>query len=254
MNITHVIAITLGISLLTACHADNRKSRKPPVQVVYRFDDHRYLELEGFYCQGGLVYVDTQRDIRSRIYDVSDGYRIFTKKFIHPSERYIAIMSYEAGAFTVSKDYGQTWGVASYSPGGGAKRYGSWPPLRETIDSFTVVNDQGFLLTKQGDLYISSKPFDDPRLQPGGEGIDYVYDGEKHHLRPRNNGTNDNSYWGKNYTSWASLQGERPWQTFAYETNWQGIPNKVPEVKNYTGWDHMRCDPDLGLPASERGK
>ncbi|EPT4648003.1 T6SS immunity protein Tli3 family protein, partial [Salmonella bongori] len=27
-----------------------------------------------------------------------------------------------------------------------------------------------------------------------------------------------------------------------------------PEVKNYTGWDHMRCDPDLGLPASERGK
>ncbi|WP_441293465.1 T6SS immunity protein Tli3 family protein, partial [Salmonella bongori] len=105
MNITHVIAITLGISLLTACHADSRKSRKPPVQVVYRFDDHRYLELEGFYCQGGLVYVDTQRDIRSRIYDVSDGYRIFTKKFIHPSERYIAIMSYEAGAFTVSKDY-----------------------------------------------------------------------------------------------------------------------------------------------------
>lgn len=118
----------------------------------------------------------------------------------------------------------------------------------------TVVNDQGFILTKWGDLYISSKPFDDPRLQPGGEGIDYVYDGEKHHLRPRNNGTNDNSYWGRNYTSWASLQGERPWTTFAYETNWQGIPNKVPEVKNYTGWDHMRCDPDLGLPASERGK
>ncbi|EOX8566030.1 TPA_asm: hypothetical protein GB606_12385, partial [Salmonella bongori] len=160
----------------------------------------------------------------------------------------------DLSGFLISRDYGQTWGGARFSPGGGAKRYGDWYPGREDIDSFTVVNDQGFLLTKQGDLYISSKPFDDPRLQPGGEGIDYVYGGEKHHLRPRNNGTNDNSYWGKNYTSWASLQGERPWQTFAYETNWQGIPNKVPEVKNYTGWDHMRCDPDLGLPASERGK
>ncbi|HCL5344098.1 TPA: hypothetical protein N2G31_002066 [Salmonella enterica] len=255
MRITHVIAITLGISLLTACHADNRKSRKPPVQVVYRFDDHRYLELEGFYCQGGLVYVDTQRDIRSRIYDVSDGYRIFTKKFIHPSERYIAIMSYEAGAFTVSKDYGQTWGVASYSPGGGAKRYGSWPPLRETIDSFTVVNDQGFLLTKQGDLYISSKPFDDPRLQPGGEGIPYSYRnsrGEQKHARlmPGFSGMD----WGWEYTSWNSLNDADPWTIFAYKPNWQGIPNNVPEVKNYTGWDHMRCDPDLGLPASERGK
>jgi len=35
-----------------------------------------------------------------------------------------------------------------------------------------------------------------------------------------------------------------PWQTFAYQTNFQDIPNKVPEVKNYTGWDRMRCDSD----------
>ncbi|EGE4658046.1 hypothetical protein SBON0708_001105 [Salmonella bongori serovar 48:i:- str. 94-0708] len=255
MNITHVIAITLGIGLLTACHADSRKSRKPPVQVVYRFDDHRYLELEGFYCEGALWYNDTQKRIRAEVVERDTPiFRVSTFKYIHPSERYIAIPWRDLSGFLISRDYGQTWGGARFSPGGGAKRYGDWYPSREDIDSFTVVNDQGFLLTKQGDLYISSKPFDDPRLQPGGEGIDYVYDGEKHHLRPRNNGTNDNSYWGKNYTSWASLQGERPWQTFAYETNWQGIPNKVPEVKNYTGWDHMRCDPDLGLPASERGK
>ncbi|MBA2168085.1 hypothetical protein CB010_006040, partial [Salmonella bongori] len=126
---------------------------------------------------------------------------------------------------------------------------------RETIDSFTVVNDQGFLLTKQGDLYISSKPFDDPRLQPGGEGIPYSYRnsrGEQKHARlmPGFSGMD----WGWEYTSWNSLNDADPWTIFAYKPNWQGIPNKVPEVKNYTGWDHMRCDPDLGLPASERGK
>ena len=103
------------------------------------------------------------------------------------------------------------------------------------------------MLTKWGDLYISSKPFDDPRMQPGGTGIDYIIEGVKHHLNPRDNGTSDNSYWGKHYTSWASVDGPDAWLTFSEETNWKNIPNKVPEVKNYTGWDHMHCDPDLGL-------
>ncbi|EAO2688225.1 hypothetical protein E2X65_24600, partial [Salmonella enterica] len=182
----------------------------------------------------------------------------------------IAIPWDDLSAILISRDYGQTWGSARFSPGGGADPYGKRiparvsdygtmlrageadRPIRKDVVSMTVVNDQGFLLTRWGDLYISSKPFDDPRLQPGGGGIDYVYDGKKYHLDPVDNGPGNNSYWGKNYTSWASLQGTRPWQTFAYETNWQGIPNKVPEVKNYTGWDHMTCDLDVGLPESER--
>ncbi|ELE2678061.1 hypothetical protein RMA32_001438 [Salmonella enterica] len=273
MKIIGFIALALGISLLPGCHAGKRNARKPPVQVIYRFDDHRYLELEGFYCEGALWYNDTRRHIRAELVERDTPiFRISFFKYVHPSEKYIVVPWDDLSAFMVSKDYGQTWGSARFSPGGGADRYGKriparmgtygvpavagefTKPLPKEVVSMTVVNDQGFILTKWGDLYISSKPFDDPRLQPGGEVIDYVYDGEKHHLRPRNNGTNDNSYWGINYTSWASLQGERPWTTFAYETNWQGIPNKVPEVKNYTGWDHMRCDPDLGLPASERGK
>ncbi|KFC99628.1 hypothetical protein GLAD_00034 [Leclercia adecarboxylata ATCC 23216 = NBRC 102595] len=28
--------------------------------------------------------------------------------------------------------------------------------------------------------------------------------------------------------------------------NWQDLPDKVPEVKGYTGWDRMRCDMDAG--------
>jgi len=230
------------------------KPALPPTQVVYQFDDHRYLELTGFYCEGALWYTDTRKGIHTEVID--RFYRIFTKKYIHPSERYIAITMYEGSAFYISKDYGRTWSVANGVPGGGVKRYqGSDYPGREEIDSFTVVNDQGFLLTKEGDLFISSKPFDDPRLQPGGEGIPYTYkdfNGTQQHDRliPGSSGQN----WGEEYTSWNSVDSSYHWLIFAYKPNWQDIPDKVPEVKNYTGWDHMRCDPDLGLPASENAK
>ncbi|MNC04200.1 hypothetical protein D3C75_516340 [compost metagenome] len=236
--------LIVGIVLLTACHA---KPKSPPTQVVYRFDDHRYLELTGYHCEGGLRYIDTERNIQHQIYDVSDGYRIFTKTFIHPSERYIAITSYEGGGFAISKDYGKTWDGASYSPGGGAIKYGDDRPQREEIESFTVVNDQGFMLTKKGDLYLSSKPFDDPRLREGGGGIEYsrYYHGVLKHdrLMPGRSGLG----WGREYLSWNSVNSPEPWVIDAYKPNWQNIPNKVPEVKNYKGWDHMRCDPDLGL-------
>ncbi|MFD3250111.1 hypothetical protein ACFPL2_25680, partial [Rahnella aquatilis] len=119
---------------------------------------------------------------------------------------------------------------------------------REEIESFTVVNDQGFMLTKSGDIYMSSKPFDDPRLEPGGSGIAYDYrdyrGNIKHdRLMPGTTGLK----WGTEYLSWNSVNSSTPWVIDAFKPNWQNIPNKVPEVKNYTGWDHMRCDPNLGL-------
>jgi len=50
--------------------------------------------------------------------------------------------------------------------------------------------------------------------------------------------------WGREYLSWNSVNDPDPWVIDAYKPNWQDIPNKVPEVKNYTGWDRMRCDLD----------
>ncbi|WP_241107239.1 hypothetical protein [Enterobacter hormaechei] len=52
---------------------------------------------------------------------------------------------------------------------------GTNQPSYEDIISFTVVNDQGFLLTKHR-LYMSSKPFEDLRILPGGLGIAYTVD------------------------------------------------------------------------------
>ncbi|KEY56976.1 hypothetical protein [Serratia sp. DD3] len=242
----NILTLLIGLVVLTGCYA---APSSPPTQVVYRFDDHRYLELVGFNCEGALWYTDTQRNIHSEV--TSQFYRIFTKRYIHPSEQYIAVTMYEGSAFYISKDYGQTWQGARYTPGGGARRYGDTNPESDDILSFTVVNDQGFIQTKSGNLYMSSKPFDDPRLQPGGTGIPYTYrdyDGSTQHdrLMPGSSGLD----WGREYISWNAVDGPDHWDIGAHNPKWQNIPNKVPEVKNYRGWDHMQCNPDLGLPAS----
>lgn len=228
--------------VLAACNA---VPKAPSTQIVYRFDDHRYLELVGFNCEGALWFTDTQRKIHSEV--SSQLYRIFTKKYVHPSEKYIAITYYDVSGVMVSKDYGKTWSDARFIPGGGAKRYGASGPEQDEVLSFTVVNDQGFIQTKSGDLYLSSKPFDDPRLQPGGEGISYTEKGANGKIR---SGVmrygNSGQSWGKEYISWNAVAGPTPWDIGYRLPQWQNIPNAVPEVTNYTGWDRMQCDPDMG--------
>ena len=236
---TFLISVLLSTVFIAGCQA---KKNEIPTQVIYRFDDHRYLELKGYYCQGALWYVDNQRGIRSEIMD--KFYRAFAGKFQHPSERYMAIPDWDVDGFAVSKDYGRTWKIATYaSVPYGVEPDGTTSPKRENVVSFTVVNDQGFLLTKQGHLYLSSKPFDDPRVLPGGSGIDYTftYDGKigTGRIDPQFPGEK----WGMSYIELSTLKG----QTNEEKAEWQGLPTKVPEVKNYTGWDHMQCDPDLGL-------
>jgi hypothetical protein len=221
-----LLILTLAVS---GCQA-----KQPPTQVVYRFDDHRYLELKGWNCEGELWYTDTQRGIHTE--PVSQFYRIFTRKYVHPAERYISIMSFDSTGFIVSKDYGQTWQSVGFSPGPNEPNGDDYAPYGDVI-SFTVVNDQGFLLTKHS-LYMSSKPFNDPRILPGGPGIHYKIEGDDHHLLPSLAGWD----WGNVYMTKKGLKES----IMQYRAEWQDLPDKVPEVKGYKGWDHMRCDMDAG--------
>ncbi|HCM9423112.1 TPA: hypothetical protein N5N76_002950 [Enterobacter asburiae] len=228
-----------GLTAAAVFIAAGCQAKEPPTQVVYRFDDHRYLELKGWDCEGELWYVDAKKGIHSQI--ASQFYRIFTKKFVHPSERYIAIPTWDSPGTMISKDYGRTW-VPQFFSVGPNEPDGSNQPSYDDIISFTVVNDQGFLQTKHR-LYMSSKPFDDPRLAAGGPGIEYTVDdgtGQKVNgkLEPRFPGP----AWGLDYITKQGLKEN----TAQFKTNYQDLPDKVPEVKGYTGWDHMRCDMDAG--------
>ncbi|HBM2620635.1 hypothetical protein LMI82_01255, partial [Enterobacter hormaechei] len=213
-----VLAAT-SVVLATGCQA-----KEPPTQVVYRFDDHRYLELKGWDCEGELWYTDTRRGIHTQ--PVSQFYRIFTKKFVHPSERYIAIPTWDDPGTIISKDYGKTWSPQFFSVGPNEPD-GTNQPSYEDIISFTVVNDQGFLQTKHR-LYMSSKPFEDPRILPGGPGIAYTVDdgmGNKvsDTLDPRFPGW----AWGMVYMTKQGLKHS----TQQFKANWQDLPDSVPEVK-----------------------
>ncbi|MRT04538.1 T6SS immunity protein Tli3 family protein [Ewingella americana] len=231
------LSLAMMASLLTVLGCS--RPQETPTQVIYRFDDHRYLELKGWYCEGALYYVDPIRGIRSEV--ASQFYRAFADKYVHPSERYIAIPSWDTDAFAVSKDYGETWRSGDFATNTHTvEPNGTWSPLRENMLSFTLVNDQGFLLTRQGNLYMSSKPFDDPRVMPGGPGVDYVdMDGEKQNIAPGSAGPR----WGLEYIATKAIGG----LTAELLTNWQDMPTSVPEVKNYKGWSRMQCDPSKGL-------
>jgi len=53
------------------------------------------------------------------------------------------------------------------------------------------------MLAKDGRLYVSSAPFDDPRILPGGPGIDYFVEGERGTIRPQSPGR----AWGMEFLS-----------------------------------------------------
>ncbi len=78
-------------------------------QVIYRYDENRFLVLVGQRCQGALWYVDSKRNIKTEV--LSGSYKVFAKPYIHPSERYIAITDYASSFFLVSRDYGEHFDI-----------------------------------------------------------------------------------------------------------------------------------------------
>ena len=248
-----IIIGAFSLCAIAAC------TKKIPSQVIYRFDDNRYLELIGYDCEGYVVYHDIKRNIHKSIYG-NPIYRVFSGEFIHPSEQYVLVPEWEPGAYKISKDYGQTWQVATYmSPSQGQEKNSDGNmvdrPEGKEIKRVVVVNNQAFITTAKGHLYLSSYPFDDPRLAPGGPGIDYQYFDDtyylyrpgKHksggeyvngHIRPESPG----DAWGTVVFMKASLAH----LTEGYKANYQNLPDKEPEVVGYKGWTRMYCDMDAG--------
>ncbi|MBR7976764.1 hypothetical protein KDX01_27065 [Burkholderia vietnamiensis] len=190
-----------------------RQPQEPPIQVIYRFDDHRWLELKGWDCEGAVWYVDARHQIRTEV--VSQFYRIFFFKYIHQSERYIAIPFQDMSAIMVSRDGGRTFGpdAAIYWDDLAAKPY-DHRPTPEEVTQFVVVDDRGYIQTNNGRLLQSSLPIGD--------------------------------HWGMSYIDYLNPGMKVSFTDYA-KPEFQDMKSKIPEVKNYTGWTHMKCNPDAGV-------
>ena len=252
-----IIIGAISLCAIAAC------TKKTPSQVIYRYDDNRYLELKGFDCEGALWYHDTRRNIHKELVNgVYSTYQIFSGVYIHPSDKYILIPRWEPGAYKISKDYGQTWQVASYlSPFQGQEINSDGNmvdrPEGKEIKRVVVVNNQAFITTSKNHLYMSSYPFDDPRLKPGGPGIDYQYFDDTDYLSIYTDGKKKSK--GKYYyghtspefpgAAWGTvvfMKASLAHLTEGYKANYQNLPDKEPEVVGYKGWTRMYCDMDAG--------
>ena len=254
-NVVSVIVVAISLCVISGC------TKKTPSQVIYRYDDNRYLELKGYYCEGALWYHDGKKNIHKEIYDgVFASFRIFSGIYIHPSDKYIFIPEWEPGAYTISKDYGQTWQVATYmSPSQGQEKNSDGNmvdrPEGKEIKRVVVVNNQAFITTSKNHLYMSSYPFDDPRLKPGGPGIDYQYFDDTYYLyRPGKHkssgeyvdGHTSPEFPGAAWGTVVFMKASLAHLTEGYKANYQNLPDKEPEVVGYKGWTRMHCDMNAG--------
>ncbi|WP_370609087.1 hypothetical protein NMD12_22635 [Citrobacter portucalensis] len=250
-----IIIGTISLCAIAGC------TKKTPSQIIYRYDDNRYLELKGYNCEGALWYHDGKKNIHKELIDGRfASFRIFSGTYIHPSDKYILIPNWEPTAYLISKDYGQTWQVATYMA--------SFPSLERNSDGImrdrpegkeikrvVVVNNQAFISTAQDHLYLSSYPFDDPRLAPGGPGIDYQYFDDTYYLyRPGKHksggkyvdGHTSPEFPGRAWGTVVFMKASLANLTEGYKANYQNLPDKEPEVVGYKGWTRMHCDMDAG--------
>ena len=254
-NVVSVIVVAISLCVISGC------TKKTPSQVIYRYDDNRYLELKGYNCEGALWYHDIRRNIHKELVNgIYSTYRIFSGVYIHSSDKYILIPRWEPDAYKISKDYGQTWQVAKYMASFPALERNSDGIMRDypegkEIKRVVVVNNQAFISTAQGHLYMSSYPFDDPRLAPGGPGIDYQYFDDTYYLyRPGKhksggeyvNGHTSPEFPGAAWGTVVFMKESLAHLTEGYKANYQNLPDKEPEVVGYKGWTRMYCDMDAG--------
>ncbi|OCF94687.1 T6SS immunity protein Tli3 family protein [Gilliamella sp. wkB308] len=166
-----------------------------PSQIVYRFDENRYLLLTGYRCNGQVYFIDDKEQVYYRL--AAHSQRIYTEPYRHPAKNYISVPLSDLSAIDISIDGGRSFRSIHL-----ANRY--WLGNHDS-PQYDVVNDQAFILAKDGNVHASERPF-----------------GTKapHML----------SKWDQH----KKILGRS-----------QIIPDTIPPIPDdYTGWDKMQCDFD----------
>ncbi|XKM12781.1 hypothetical protein RCS94_07055 [Orbaceae bacterium ac157xtp] len=141
-------------------------------QVIYRYDENRYLELQGENCEGLIWYHDDEKNIHTRIdsfFFTADKLPKFN--YFNPGKRYIGIPAQDLSGVMFSLDEGRTFikaEVTSYAavPGTSVDRYMGVDdePLTVTfrdirpsdstgfINQITISGDTGYFILKNNNV------------------------------------------------------------------------------------------------------
>lgn len=121
-----------------------------PTQIVYRFDDHRYIQLTGYRCEGRAYFIDEKEKIYYEL--AAHSWDLFTGPFIHPSKNYISIPLSDLSAISISTNGGRTFRMAHFYSI--SKR-----PKPNEVENYSVINGRTYVLTKTGELYVTEDTF-----------------------------------------------------------------------------------------------
>jgi hypothetical protein len=166
-----------------------------PSQIVYRFDEHRYLLLTGYRCEGQVYFIDDKELVYFSI--APHSWDVYTEPYRHPAKNYLSIPYSDLSGIETSIDGGRSFKTIHLRSGHSLSHHNSL--------QYDVVNDQAFILAKNGELYVSEAPF----------------------------GTK----------SWSMSSKKERLEQGAILGRSQIIPDSIPPIpSDYNGWDKMRCD------------
>ncbi|XKM12779.1 hypothetical protein RCS94_07045 [Orbaceae bacterium ac157xtp] len=214
-------------------------------QVIYRYDENRYLELQGENCEGLIWYHDDAKNIHTRIdsfFFTADKLPKFN--YFNPGKRYIGIPTQDLSGVMFSLDEGRTFikaGVTSYAAVSGTRvdRYIGVDdePLTVTfrdvrpedstgfINQITVSGDMGYFILKNNNVLFGATAYYDV---PGFDTEQTYYSldviTEEHDFdADRDFGKLWEIYHNSNYRSRIESA-------------------KNIQVQPYQGWNKMRCE------------
>ena len=177
-----------------------------PTQVVFRFDEHRFIQLTGYGCQGRMYYVDDQKQIYYEL--ARHSAEVLTEPFAHMPEDYIFIPSSDYSAIDFSQDGGRSFGTIDIETYEYMEIY---QPNYNTVENIVVMNNQLFFKDKNRGIFRSPKPI--------GSGFTVL------------SATNEKY-----------LAGHRQYKGY----RWTDQPQTMPIMPaNYSGWQRWQCAPNL---------
>ncbi|OCF99941.1 T6SS immunity protein Tli3 family protein [Gilliamella sp. wkB308] len=149
VQIASYLLFLLGVWAVSPVNNLRQPKVVSPSQVVYRFDENRYLLLTGYRCQGQVYFIDDKEQVYYQL--AAHSQRVYTEPYRHPAKNYISVPLADLSAIDTSIDGGRSFksielGIGNYLGDHDSPQY-------------DVVNDRAFILAKDGTLFASEQPY-----------------------------------------------------------------------------------------------